>query len=176
MSKDAFAKDSAGKQIVKLPSGFVLVNPWCAWRLDKNGWIPTKIVSIFQAILLKNRATWRWREPTCLFFYINSDLDLWPWPWLLVTLILFTFLRYEFFSSDLFSSILSQTDTRRRITAHREWAQAGSESSLREVRLSRRAGVIHRLSSCALPSVPRCKWPRWNLMCTDWLPQDWPAV
>ncbi len=26
-----------------------------------------------------NKATWRWREPTCLFFYINSDLDLWPW-------------------------------------------------------------------------------------------------
>ncbi len=35
-----------------------------------------------------NKATWRWREPTCLFFYINSDLDLSPWP---LTLTLFTF-------------------------------------------------------------------------------------
>ncbi len=23
-----------------------------------------------------NKANWRWREPTCLFFYINSDLEL----------------------------------------------------------------------------------------------------
>ncbi len=29
---------------------------------------------------LKDKATWRWHEPTCLFFYINSDLDLWTWP------------------------------------------------------------------------------------------------
>ncbi len=29
--------------------------------------------------MIWNKATWHWREPTCLFYYINSDLDLWPW-------------------------------------------------------------------------------------------------
>ncbi len=31
-------------------------------------------------ITLLNKATWRWREPICLFFYINTDLHLWHLP------------------------------------------------------------------------------------------------
>ncbi len=38
-----------------------------------------------------NKATWHWHDPTCLFFYINSDLHLWPWPSSLVTLTCLTF-------------------------------------------------------------------------------------
>ncbi len=33
----------------------------------------------------KNKATWCWHEPTCLLFYINTDLDLWPCPFTLTS-------------------------------------------------------------------------------------------
>ena len=76
--------------------------------------IHTKSAPNFEA----NKATWHWREPTWLFFYINSDLDLWPdlWPRPLVILTLFTI------------DIDRQTDRRRRIRAHRAWAQVGSKN------------------------------------------------
>ncbi len=56
----------------------MLSSCFLSWRLlqvryhKKHSW---KSVTI-QCQFNNNKATWRWREPTCLFFSINSDLDL----------------------------------------------------------------------------------------------------
>ena len=68
----------------------------CQEKTDSlyRGWLRSKITHcgdlgfldpIPPTVYSLNKATWHWREPTCLFFYINSGLDLWPWPWPLLT-------------------------------------------------------------------------------------------
>ncbi len=60
------------KLVARIYSFGALLYNWCQKTLP----IPSRP----RRKNFENKATWHCREPTCLFFYSNSDLDLWPWP------------------------------------------------------------------------------------------------
>ena len=48
--------------------------------MDKKKTIEKASICLHLYKVWINKATWCWRVPTSLFFYINTDHDLWPWP------------------------------------------------------------------------------------------------